>query len=137
MKFYVEFTTKMITATAINLETRRNGTRAIERVRTELNIPNLDPELIWEKTRSWYVNIEIQVPYETALRCSHFENTNLVTVRVDIGALNQFVYEELEVIRSTETGEVLDVQFIRKLDENQVIYWWEQNEFKLDLRQQI
>lgn len=137
MKFIVKFICKNIYELPLSVGKRPHGTRDIERVRAELNIPNLDPARIAEMTPEIGENPSIEVPYNMVVRCSHFEDTNCVTVIVDRCALNQFVREDLTVERSRETGEVNYVRFRPYVDTYQVLQWWEQNEFKLDLSTKI
>jgi hypothetical protein len=109
---------------AIEVPNRALGLGDVDKIRTELGIPDLDCRGIRSFSIGLFEDPEIMVPEKVARMSGRFERTHLVVVRVSLGCLNPYTYEEIVPEMSRATGGVVDVVIRVRASEDQILAAW-------------
>lgn len=123
MKFVIRFTGEGYYS-AIDLPEKRLGLQHLDLARQAVGVPYLAAERVKGKVDGVYENPVVVVTEEQARRSGRFEESYLLEVTVPGGALNKYMHLHAIPRVDETTGEVREVVFAYKLDENELIEDW-------------
>lgn len=141
MKFVIKFRGEHVekapeypyrTAFAVGMKDATLGMDDLDRIRSELEIPNLDPERVSKDVYRLYTSPGIKLPEHIARHSGHFKEGCSATAKVRTNALNQFVSTQIEAKRDLSSGAVENVKLMYVLDEEAVIDAWQDAGFPLE-----
>lgn len=132
MKFTVFYKTKVAYYHAISWNKRKVGLNFIDNVRKELDLPLLPLERIEITCDFLFSNPEIEISEEVARDSGHFRETGSIEVYVPKKSLNQFCFVDSDIEKSEETGEILKVRPVTKLNEDKLLRAWKENGYPIE-----
>jgi len=100
------------------------GLKDIDKVREELNIPELNVQLFASAASAKRENPTIDIDESLARELGVFSDKNTHTVKVYMGSLNQFTYLAPNVVKDPENGCIRYIGWMIELNENAVIDAW-------------
>ena len=105
-------------AFAVGVDAVTLGMDDLDRIRSVLKIPKLNPKNVEEGVHNLYTNPDIKLSAHIAQESEHFKGGCSVTVKVCTHMLNRFVRTRIETLRDPENGAVKNVRLFFELDES-------------------
>lgn len=136
MEFKVKFVAFSSTRLAIDVGGERQGLRSLDRIREELNLPDLDPKLVETYSKKLRIDPTIALTEDEARESNQFENTNFIKVIVDKSSLNDFAKSYLVVDKDSRTGEIKDINTQWAIDRDALFEWWKSKGFPLEIEEE-
>ena len=135
MVFKIYFSTKRYTTHSVNI-VKKVGIKQVDFAREQLCLPELSSKIISDNDISFVENLLIDIPEEMARKSGHFSETTYIHVYVPEKYLNRFMKIEIKDTQIPETGEITNVKFKFVPDKNEIMNWWENAGFPLDVEEE-
>ena len=107
------------------------GLEFVDRVRSELGVPDLELARIEDWVEGAYMAPEILISEQTARNSGHFKNNNQVELEVPKGFLNRFYRVDLVVQKNSSTGEIESVTGGYLPDKEDIVAAWAHDGYPL------
>lgn len=123
----MQFSVNFVGNNAVNSNKVQNylGTDDIERIKQELEMPDLDLSLVKEYFTPCVRDPNIKITYNTALKSGKFKNDKSYTVKVSPHFLNIFLYKKTHIQKNKNNGAIERIYMSFQLNEAGVIQLWE------------
>jgi len=131
MEFNVKF--ESTTDYAVNLNYMDYGLNQVERIRQELNLPNLPLSVFYPGINSYNVDYTIRnLPENLVKKSNRFKETNQIIVKTPVGYLNAFAKISYKTYQK-DNGEIIKVKLFYEIQESSILSLWESLGFPLEI----